>query len=390
LRDLTAYRVGGDLSGEIPLPQQNLSWDQLQSWYHGLNGVTSVTLGYTQRLTGRSGEGVPIDLRAVDASTYARTVYWTPQDGNQPIDTLTRELIVQRAEAARKNVIPAIIDDAAARSLNLSVGQQFVLRDFHGPLDYRVAAIVHFIPTVYDSASRAGPDASISHGGVLIDYQTASVVALAINQQTISPNKVWLRTSNSPAALINVRHVLLTGTYALDNPVDRRELDAILSSDPLYAALIGILLIGAVVALLLGLLGNLLVSWLNARTRRGSFAILRALGSRPRQIASVLLWEQGIVYTTALVVGTILGLVFSWLILPAFIFSPLAGVDISDAGEEAFYLVQSVPVVHEIIPPWPIVQLLAVLLSVCALALIIMTSVALRPRISQALRVDED
>jgi hypothetical protein len=390
LLDLTAYRVGGDLSGEIPALQQNLSWNQLLAWYQGLDGVNSVTLGYTQQMTGGSGAGIPIDLRVVDASTYASTVYWTPQDGSQPIAALTRELIARRAEAARKNVIPALIDDAAARSLNLTVGQQFVLRDFHGPLNYRVVAIVHFIPTVYDSASSAGPDASISHGGILIDYQTDSVVALAINQETVSPTNVWLRTSNSPAALANVRHTLLMGAYALDNSADRRQLDAVLRSDPLYSALNGILLLGAAVSLLLGLSGNLVVSWLNARNRRGSFAILRALGSKPRQIASVLLWEQGIVYGSAILLGTILGLVFAWLILPAFIFSPLAGVDTADVGQEAFYLVQSVPAVHEIIPLASIAVLLAVLVAICALVLIVMTSIVLRPAVSQTLRVDED
>jgi hypothetical protein len=390
LSDLTAYRVGGDLSGEIPTAQQNLSWDQLQTWYRDQGGVTSATLGYTEQMTGGSSEGLPIDLRVVDASTYASTVYWTPEDGSQSIAALMKTLIVQRAEAIKKNVIPALIDDVAARSLNLSVGQQFVLRDFHGPLDYRVVAIVHFIPTVYDSASRASSDTSISHGGVLIDYQTDNVVALAVNQETINPTNVWLRTSASPAAQASLRHALLTGANALTGSADRRQLDAVLSSDPLYAALVGILLIGAAVALLLGLLGNLMVSWLNARSRRGDFAVLRALGSTPRQIASVLLWEQGIVYSSSLALGTILGLVFAALILPAFIFSPLAGVDTFDAGEEAFYLVQSVPVVHEIVPLWPILLLLVTLLGICALALIIMTAVVLRPRVSQTLRIDED
>ncbi|HEY0756991.1 MAG TPA: ABC transporter permease [Ktedonobacteraceae bacterium] len=390
LHDLTAYRVGGDLSGDIPIAQQNLSWEQLLNWYRSLHGVTSVTAGYTQKLTGGSGDGVPIDLRAVDASTYASTIYWTSQDDSQPLSALTNKLLAQRAEATRENVIPAIVDDAAARSLNLSQGQKFVLRDFHGPLYYRVVGIVHFIPTVYDSPSRVGPDASISHGGLLVDYQTTSVVALAINQETLSPTTIWLRTSSNPAALANVRHALLTGTNALDNPVDRRELDAVLSSDPLYAALNGILSIGAAVALLLGLLSNLLVSCLNARERRNNFAVLRALGSKPWQAASVLLWEQGIVYGTALALGGILGFAFAWLILPAFIFSPLAGVDTANAGEEAFYLVQSVPAVHEITPLWPIVLLLCALLAICALALLIMTCIVLRPSISQTLRVDED
>jgi hypothetical protein len=88
--------------------------------------------------------------------------------------------------------------------------------------------------------------------------------------------------------------------------------------------------------------------------------------------------------------GTILGLVFAWFILPAFIFSPLAGVDTADVGQEAFYLVQSVPAVHEIIPLASIAVLLAVLVAICALVLIVMTSIVLRPAVSQTLRVDED
>lgn len=390
LHDLAAYRTGGDLSGTLPTSQQNLSWDQLLNWYHHLNGVTAVTPGYTQQMTGGSGQSLPFDLRAVDISTYASTVYWTPQDGNQSITALAGELRAQRSLAVKKNIIPAIIDDAAARSLNVAVGQQFVLRDFHGPLDYRVVAIVHFIPTVYDHASRAASDSPISHGGVLTDYQTTSAVALAVNQEIIGPTTVWLRTSDNPALLANVRHTLLTGPNALDNPADRRELDAVLSSDPLYASLTGILWIGAVVALLLGLPGNLLVSWLNARERRAGLALLRALGGTPRQLAAVLLWEQSLVYGSALVLGTLLGLLFTWLILPAFIFSPLAGVDIVSAGDAAFYLVQSVPAVHVSVPCWSIVALLAALLGLCALALPILIGVSLRSQIRQALRVDRD
>lgn len=393
LPDLTAYRVGGDLSGDIPTLQQTLSWEQLLNWYRGLNGVTAVTLGSIQRMNGGnggSGMGVAIDLRAVDASTYANVVYWTPADGEQSLAALTRELVAQRTLAEQQNTIPAIIDETAARSLNLKVGQQFILRDFHGPLDYRVVAIVHFIPTVYDSASSSSSDTFISHGGVLIDFQTASAVALALNQETLGPSHVWLRTSDSPAALTNVRHALLSGTYALDNPQDRRALDATLSSDPLYAALNGILLIGAAVILLLALLGNLMVSWLNARSRRGSFAVLRTLGGKPWQIVGVLLWEQGIVYANALILGTGLGLVFAWLLLPAFVFSPLAGVEIDNASIEAFYLAQSVPPVHPVFPFWPLIGLLAALILLCTLSLLLVAALTLRPQIRQTLRVDED
>lgn len=390
LPDLTAYQVGGDFSGEIPILQQGLTWDQLRAYYRGIRGVTSVTLGYTEQMVGGSNGSVPMDLRVVDASTYASTVYWTPQDGSQSISSLTGQLVAQRASAERKNVIPAIIDDAAAQSMNVTVGQQFVLKDFHGPLNYVVIAIVHYIPTIYDSASGTGQDASIPHGGVLIDYDTDSVVALAVNQEGVSPSNVWLRTDNSPAALANVRSSLLGGLYALGNPADRRAIESSLNSDPLYAAVIGILLIGATVALLLGLLGNLLVSWLNAHSRRTSFAVLRALGCAPRQIAGVLLWEQGIVYTVALVLGVILSVLFALVVLPVFVFSPLVGVDIAEASANVFYLVQSVPAIQIVVPFWSVIGMLAVLVAICVIALGMMIRVVVRPQLGQTLRVDED
>lgn len=390
LPDLTAYQVGGDISGEIPVLQQGLTWDQLEAYYHGIKGVTSVTMGYTEQVVGGSNQDVNIDLRAVDADTYASTVYWTEQDGSQSIQSLTGMLIAQRAEAEKKNIIPAIIDDAAAQSLNVTTGQQFVLKDFHGPLTYQVAAIVHYIPTVYDSASSTGQDASISHGGVLIDYTTDSVVALAVNQDGVSPANVWIRTSSDPALLASARSGLLTGTYQLVNSSDRRAIVKSLTSDPLYAAIIGILLIGAGVALLLSLLGNLLVSWLNARNRRTTFAVLRALGCAPRQIASMLIWEQGIVYSAALVLGVVLSILFALIILPAFIFSPLASGDAANVGAEAFYVVQTVPAIQVIIPPGPMLGVLAALVATCILALILMARIVIRSDMSSTLRVDED
>jgi putative ABC transport system permease protein len=390
LPDLTAYQVGGDISGEIPILQQGLTWDQLQAYYRGIKGVTSVTLGYTQQVAGGSNQDVNIDLQVVDADTYANTVYWTEQNGSQPIRTLTGLLISRRAEAEKKNIIPAIIDDAAAQSLNVTVGQQFVLKDFHGPLTYQVVAIVHYIPTIYDSASNTGPDASIAHGGVLIDYTTDSVVALAVNQEGVSPTNVWIRTSSDPKLLASARSGLLTGIYQLVNPSDRRAIIQNLTSDPLYAAIVGILLIGAGVALLLGLLGNLLVSWLNARNRRTTFVILRALGCAPRQIASVLIWEQGIVYGFALLLGVLLSILFALIVLPAFIFSPLASGDAANASAESFYVAQSVPAIHIVIPPGPALSVLAALVATCVIALALMTRIVVQPQIGQMLRVDED
>lgn len=390
LPDLTDYQVGGDISGQISLNLVGLPYQQQLSFFTQIKGVTSVTLATTRQVTGGSQSNVSIDFRAVDASTYASTIYWTAQDSDQPLRTLTNELIARRAVAEKRNIIPAIIDDAAAQSLGVSVGKQFVLQDQHGPITYAVMAIVHYIPTIYDTASATSSSAPIPQGGVLVDLATQNAVSTAVSQEGIFPDTVWLRTTDNPTELANIRKLLFTGTYQLALPQDRRAILANLADDPLAEAMIGILAIGAAVALLLALLGTLLVSWLNARSRRISFAVMRALGCTPRQIIAILLWEQGIVYGVALVLGIGLSILFSLLILPSFVFTPLSGGSVATNNPEAFYVVQGVPAVHIVVPIVPVVAVLGGLVLICVVALGMMVRVVTRPQMSQELRVDED
>src|SRR5579875_839791 len=385
LADITVYQVGSDFSGTIPSVLGSDTPGQQIAYYRGIKGITSVTIGSVLQMEGGSNQNVTIALDAVDSSTYGSTIYWPVQDSSQSIGQLMRILQAGRAEAEMRNVIPAIIDDAAAQSLGLSVGQQFVLADFHGPMNFMVVGIVQYLPTIYDTAGGTGSDTSIPQGGVLVDFQTYSDVALAVNENGVSATNVWLRASSRPADLASARRALFTGTYALENGEDRRALARSLAGDPLYTALLGILAIGAGITLLLGTLSTLLVLWWNARSRQTSFAVLRALGCEPAQIARVLLWEQGIVYGTGLILGLLLSVVFALLILPAFIFSPLENA----SSAETFYLAQSVPAVRMVIPLWPTLGLLAGLTIVCSLALALTLRVVIRTRIGQTLRIDE-
>ncbi|HLI71473.1 MAG TPA: FtsX-like permease family protein [Ktedonobacteraceae bacterium] len=382
---ISEYQVGSDFSGTIPALLAGDSWNQQMAFYRSLKGVTSVTLGTTVFMAGGSN-GATFALAAVDSSTYAKTMYWTTQDSSQPIGRLTGKLLAERNEAEAKEVIPAIIDDAAAQSLGVGIGRRFVLADYHGPVNFVVVGIVHNLPTIYDTAGGAGSDTSIVQGGVLVDFQTYSAVALALYEEGVDATNVWVRTDGRPATLGSVRGLLFNGNYALSNGLDRQALFQSLATDPLYLVVLNVLGVGTVVALLLGLMGNLLAVWWNARSRRISFAILRALGCEPAQIVHALLWEQGIVYGVGLALGTIVGLVLSLLLVPAFVFSPLENA----SSTEAFYLAQSTPAVQTAIPLWSIVSLLVGLVVACALALAIMLRVVIQPQVSQTLRVSED
>lgn len=387
LSDMTVYQVGSDFSGTIPQTLQDDDWNSQMAYYRGIKGVTSVTLGTSVPMAGGSNKNVAIDLEAVDSSTYASTIYWPAQNSSQSLSALLAPLHAGQ-ETSAKSAIPAIIDDAAAQSLGIGMGQQFVLANYNGPITLVVTGIVHYLPTVYDSANAVGSNGDAAQGGVLIDFQTYSTIEMETNLNGVGTqaSKVWLRASSRPADLTNVRGALFSGTYALENGEDQRVLAQNLTTDPLYRTIVGILALGALIALLLGLIGNLLVAWWNARSRRTSFALLRALGCAPGQIARVLLWEQGIVYGAGLVLGVLLSIIFSLVILPSFIFSP-----ISDAGSaQAFYVAQSVPAVRVVLPAWPIFGVLAGLVIVCVLALLLMLRIVIRPQVSQTLRLDED
>ncbi|MEO7020737.1 MAG: FtsX-like permease family protein [Ktedonobacteraceae bacterium] len=48
---------------------------------------------------------------------------------------------------------------------------------------------------------------------------------------------------------------------------------------------------------------------ISTANRLTNFAVLRALGMAPRQVAMILMWEQGVVYLVALLLGLGLGAV---------------------------------------------------------------------------------
>src|SRR5205085_4754102 len=116
-------------------------------------------------------------------------------------------------------------------------------------------------------------------------------------------NQVWLHTKSDPASLESIRAVLNASSSHLMHVIDRYLLLATLQGDPLYLILMGVLEIGTISALLLALVGDILASWVSARTRIVSFASLRAIGATSRQIAFVFLSEQVVVYITGLILG---------------------------------------------------------------------------------------
>ena len=151
-----------------------------------------------------------------------------------------------------------------------------------------------------------------------------------------------------------------------------------MQGDPLHINVIGALGSGVATALLLALVGTLFSAWLNASGRLTNFAVLRALGMAPRQIAAVLLWEIGSICAAALVLGVGLGCILI----------PLAG--------QVFFITDFVGGINPGAPAQlaiPVLQLactLAAIVSICVITLVLMARLVSRPSLSQTLRLNED
>ncbi len=404
--DISNYEVGADFSGDIPPDANNLTLQDEMAVYQAIPGVSSVTVGYTtQGFAAGSYPIIPVQVMAVDAATYAHTAIWNPQDASQSLTSLMHQLLTLRNQSVNNDVIPVIVDTAAANRLHLTSGTRLgvvVNNQTFNPMYCQVVALVQHIPTINNSASTGSAANDTSPVGVLMDYQTYFKVYGQSSKQLgsfappVAPapptpfNHIWLRTTDSPAAVAQVRAALQTKYLLLDNLFDRHAVIDDLNNDPLYRNLISFFILGTITALLLALLGDFLASWLSVRARLNQFVVFRSLGADPGQVIGMLTWEQGIVHITALLLGGVFGAILAIIAIPALIVVNIpADGSFGNASNAQFYTLQQVLPPHVIIPSSLSVILIA-LLSIVAIVLITMIWVSLRPSPGRVLRVNED
>ncbi|WIG61291.1 MAG: hypothetical protein OJF49_004039 [Ktedonobacterales bacterium] len=387
LSDIAAYRVGADFSGTFS-PAATATFASLKAQYAGISGVTSVTLGLSAEITpDKNSAGIDLKLLAVDADTFSTTAAWTDQDSSQPLADLLALLRAQRATAVSQNGVAAIVDDATWNAFHLTTGAPFTLTppgDSSQTMRLIAVAHVRHIPTVYNVSGGAGGGFD-GQGGILVDY--ASFAALYQHNAGSAaplPTTVWLRSADDAASIASVRHALSSGDLALTNLLDRRQIVDSMRSDPLQLDIVNTLLIGAVTAMFLALAGIWAGSWFNARSRLVNFAVLRALGTTPRQLRVMLVQEQVIVYIAAIALGTGLGFVLALTSLPLLLFNQL----VAQGGGSLTEAVT--PPARIVVPGGTLLLALAVVVVICLLAIAITMAALTRLSLGQTLRLNED
>jgi ABC-type antimicrobial peptide transport system permease subunit len=99
----------------------------------------------------------------------------------------------------------------------------------------------------------------------------------------------------------------------------------------------------------------------------------------------VLLWEQGIVYALSIALGLAAGLLLSILVLPVLVIANSI-TDLNHFDPTKL----DIPPVHAVLPVPLLGAALGVLVILCVISIVLMTAIASRASISQALRLNED
>ena len=343
VHDRTAYAAGADvrmmLNPSISTQQTGPYITHLKT----LPGVEDATPLYrTYGSTSIDLGNLAVDILGVDSTTFAgvaNPLSWRADYAAQSLPTLMNQMQAHRVAAGSEiaaHPVWAIVGDAFAQQLRLKVGDRFQLGVSDIPFStpsFVVGAIVQDFPTLYPQRAPGG--------FVVVDLNDLDglIAAQSEASATVGPNEFWLRTTDNAAQHVALLHALDRQQYDLSlNSVDSYRDDLLKAqANPTSGGMRGLLLIGAITAALLAVLGSLVQAVMAARQRTTQFAIFRTLGMASRQLTGLLLGEQTVVYLFGLIGGTILGLILTTATWPFLTFSDSA-VDPTTVGVPAYVL----------------------------------------------------
>lgn len=381
--DRAAYITGGDervqIEGASAGTQLTAPFQAVFAKMPGVEGITPLYRStVSSSASGQASQDA--DLLGIDPTSFAGVGYWRTDFASQPLSTLMAGMREheQGAQAGdQQHPLWTLVSASFASAMHLRPGDRFQMtpqESLNGNPYCIVGAVVSYFPTIFNDAAA---------GFVVVDerdYLTMLANPNIGNNQVNGPTEFWLRTNGNAADNAARAQRLADPDYFVAATTDRRQLTTELMADPLTAGMTGLLVLGAVVAALLAVLGSLIQSGVAARQRLTQFAILRTLGTSGGQLTRLLLGQQLIVYAFGLLGGAVLGLILSTATLPFLQFSS-ALVDPTTLGVPPYVLVFDVP---------GLLLFGAVVAAAFAVALMLAASIALRVGLGKALRLGED
>jgi hypothetical protein len=267
------------------------------------------------------------DLRADgdQVESFNRPIGWTatdPQGGSRSVG-LSASTIVPRAGVrtvaftlarsegdfvmrppVNSDAIPAVTSAATLAAFNLSQNVPFTAYVNGSDFSFVVVGMADRFPTLYQEQ---GPWIVAARDPLLAGLNQPG-------QPAAWPNEAWYAVDpTADRADLAVAERDVRGASALD----RRELVATASRDPLWLGLQSNLLIGVLTALALGIAAFALHFLVVAGGRLKEYAVLEGSGLPRALIWRSLFAEQLIVLVFSLVTGFVLALLLSFAVLPA-------------------------------------------------------------------------
>ena len=398
--DRAAYQTGADVR-LVQRGAESAATDQaIQARLITLPGVAGVTPVYRSDVTTAADAGqAGVNLLAIDPSSWASVAGATSWRADYADTALSMLMASMRQHQWRggsavgtgqagdpQHPLWALVSQSFATTQHVAVGDQVVLNletSASVQTSLVVGAIVRDFPSLYPARQPAGfvvLDLSDTEGALA----RPAIAAAAPNSAapTAGPNEYWLKSAHASASQPALARALTREASHLDigQTVIRQAVQASIASNPLYAGVRGLLLVGALTAAGLAVLGTLIQSVLAARQRMVQFAILRTIGMTARQLTTLLLTEQVLVYLFGVVGGTILGLALATATLPFLQFGDTS-TDPTILGIPAYVVTLDPPAFG-----WFYLTLLAALVIALALA----ARYAAQVGLGKTLRLSED
>ncbi|HEX9036220.1 MAG TPA: FtsX-like permease family protein [Ktedonobacterales bacterium] len=385
IRDTAAYSAGADLRVGQNFPEPAAIESRIVAAYQSQPGVRGVAPVYRTIASTTPDQGSEsLGLLAIDPASFSPVVSgvsWRSDYASTTLDALMSGLTSHSFPTSGAGTpIWTLVSQSYADQYALKVGDHFSLaldESFFGSTSFQVGAIVNDFPTMYPNQYPAG--------FVVIniaDFTHALTAANANPSQPVGPNEFWLRLDENAAHERALQTYLAQQSGLLDDKssVSLRDTLSAANANPVSSGMRGLLLVGAIMAALLAILGAVVQSGLAARQRATQFAVLRTLGVSNGQLIKTLLSEQAVVYLFGLVGGTALGALLVTATLPYLQFSDRP-VDPTLLGTPPYVLITD---------PGHLALFYGALVAAFVVALTIAARYAATVGLGNALRLGED
>ncbi len=263
--------------------------------------------------------------------------------------------------ATARTTPPVLVNDGVLGGTEAGLGDETPTDLGYGLVPVRLEEDVGAFPTL-------DPGEPIMIG----DLATVALDAYVTNGSVLEPGEWWLAADDP----VGLAATLEAEPFDSADALAAATRTAALQTDPVALGILGALVLGVIAAAAFAAIGFAVSTSVAARERLTEFAVLRALGLSPRQLAGWLSLENAILVVVSLALGTGLGLVIAWIVLPF--------VTLTQAGAR--------PVPDLVIDiPWGQILLLeSVALVSLALTVAVLAFVLRRVGLGSALRIGED